>query len=60
MAKALKTYKPSKSGMYRVGLLRPHPHEGFTYQPRATGIVVNQAILDDMIAAEVVSSVADG
>lgn len=52
------TYKKAKSGMYRVELSEAHPHAGFTYKPGAEAIVVNQEILDDMIAAGRVTSVA--
>ncbi len=52
------TYKPSKSGMYRVTLASAHEHGGFTYKPGADAIVVNEDILDDMIAAKKVTSVA--
>jgi len=52
------TYKKSKSGFYRVTLARPHEHAGFTYRPSHAEITVNEDILDDMIAAEVVTSVA--
>lgn len=52
------TYKKSKSGFYKVTLARPHEHAGFTYRPSHAEITVNEDILDDMIAAEVVTSVA--
>jgi hypothetical protein len=51
-------YSKSKSGFYKVELARPHEHAGFTYKPGNAATVVNQEILDDMIAAEVVTSVA--
>lgn len=52
------TYKTSKSGMYRVTLASAHEYGSFTYKPGADAIVVNQDILDDMIAAKKVTSVA--
>jgi hypothetical protein len=52
------TYKTSESGMYRVTIATAHMHAGFVYKPGADAIVVNQEILDDMIAAGVVTSVA--
>ena len=52
------TYKKSKTGMYRVALSAAHDHGGFLYKPGPGDIVVNQDILDDMIAADKVTSVA--
>ena len=52
------THKKSKSGMYQVTIATAHQHAGFVYKPGADAIVVNQEILDDMIAAGVVTSVA--
>ena len=52
------TYKKAKSGMYRVELSHAHEHAGFTYRPSAEAITVGQDILDDMIAAGKVTSVA--
>lgn len=51
-------YTKSKTGMYQVELARPHEHAGHLYKPSAAKTVVDQAILDDMIAAGVVTSVA--
>ncbi len=51
-------YKTSESGMYRVTLASAHEYGAFTYKPGADAIVVNQDILDDMIAAKKVTSVA--
>lgn len=50
------TYKKSKSGFYKVELSRPFPRNGFTYKP-GTAVTVNQDVLDEMIAAEVVDNV---
>lgn len=55
--KTVTTYKKVKSGMYRVELSAAHEHAGFTYKPGADAIVVNQDILDDMVAAQKVTSV---
>lgn len=57
MAK-VKTYKASETGMYAVTLATAHTHADFVYKPGADAIVVNQEILDDMIVAGVVTSVA--
>ena len=53
----VRTYRKSKSGFYSVELARPHDHAGFIYSPSAAAITVNADILDDMIAAGVVSKV---
>jgi hypothetical protein len=51
-----KTYKKSASGFYRVELARPFPRRGFTYKP-GQRIRASQAVLDEMIVADVVSNV---
>lgn len=55
---AITTYKKSKSGMYRVELSEAFEHADFRYSPGADAITVNQDILDAMIAAGKVDSVA--
>ncbi len=50
------TYKTSKTGRYSVELSAAFPRNGFTYKP-GRDITVTQTVLDDMIAAEVVTSV---
>lgn len=50
-------YTKSESGMYAVELARSFPHAGFTYKPGAEATIVDEAILEEMIAADVVTNV---
>jgi hypothetical protein len=50
------SYKKSKSGRYKVELVRAFPRRGFIYKPGQDN-TVSQAILDEMIAEGVVESV---
>ena len=52
------TYKKSKTGMYEVELARSHEVGGFLYKPGAAKTVVNEEILGELIAADVVTSVS--
>lgn len=50
------TYKKTKSGRYSVELTKSFERRGFIYKP-GTKITVTEAILDEMIAGEVVGNV---
>lgn len=58
MAKVVTTYTKSETGYYKVLLTAVFEHAGFFYKPAFSGIVVNEDVLKDMIAAGVVSNVS--
>lgn len=56
MTVAAISYTQSESGRYRVELARSFERRQFVYKP-GTAITVNEALLEEMIQAEVVASV---
>ena len=51
------TYEKSSTGMYAVKLSASHEHAGHLYKPSVGAITVNEEILEDMLAHEVVAHV---
>jgi hypothetical protein len=53
------TTKPtSSSGFYVVTLKKTFEHAGFFYKPGMSNIIVNEVILDAMIAGDAVDTVS--
>lgn len=53
---AAKKYAKSESGFYKVELVKPFTHAGFTYKPSFDGIVVNEELLELMLEEKVITN----